>query len=582
METDRKELEGALRALKGAVSSRPGIPALTGVLIEGDGAGLATLTATDLETTATARIGAGDGQGFRALVPFKILADTVKTWTGERVGLERVDGHVKVAGASIRLLPEEDFPKILEPAELVGTFDALELAETIGAVAPAASGDEARPVLTAVALQCEDNGDAVMVATDSYRLHVGRLSNGAVRAGRYMIPARTLEYVAKRIGKRPAFSRVAIRCMGDGSAEAVDFELGTVRVTVRLIEGEFPNWQQLMPERPGETGATVHYDLAELAGALKAAGPFAVGTSPVRMVLDPVLGVALSASSPDLGDWSAKLERAEVRGESVGVAFTPAYLAGCLAAAGEGASLYVRDGLKPAHAVSSSGRVEALVMPVRPPVAVGPDYGSAANPYGGVPGVGVNAPHEPTADERAAGEPVEDGTDPGAAEGGEPASPTAEVCQHGNDAEACPFVPCYQPGQAEYERQHERAEPEPTDDPIETHPDAGEPEPVEHEVPAVYPGTEDDRRAIRKANDDEPESGNGVGAWSELAVIGDVDGVRVRLITGPDGGPWVDVRRFVASRRYNGPTKKGLAVRASVALVLADLLRDAVAASGTE
>lgn len=59
METDRKELEGALRALKGAVSSRPGIPALTGVLVEGDGAGLATLTATDLETTATARIAAG-------------------------------------------------------------------------------------------------------------------------------------------------------------------------------------------------------------------------------------------------------------------------------------------------------------------------------------------------------------------------------------------------------------------------------------------------------------------------------------------------------------------------------------------
>lgn len=60
METDRRELEGALRALKGAVASRPGIPALTGVLVEGDGAGRATLTATDLETTATARIAAGE------------------------------------------------------------------------------------------------------------------------------------------------------------------------------------------------------------------------------------------------------------------------------------------------------------------------------------------------------------------------------------------------------------------------------------------------------------------------------------------------------------------------------------------
>lgn len=502
METDRKELGAALAQLKGAVSTRPGIPALSGVLVEGDGAG-ARLTATDLETTAVARIGAGGGSGFRALIPYRLLADTVKSAGLERIGLEHVDGHVKVAGASIQLLPAEDFPTITEPGELVGTFDAAELRDVIGAVAPAASKDKARPTLTGVLLQCDDNGDALMVATDSYRLHVGRLSNGAVRAGHYLIPSRTLAYVAKLIGRRPAYSRVAIRCT-DGAA---GFELGAVKVTVRLIEGEFPNWRQLMPE--AGSGTTVHYDAAELSAALKAAAPFCKGTSPVRLNLDGGLAtVALSASSPDLGDWSARLGRAQVAGESVVVAFQPAYLGPAITAAGEGATLYVRDGLKPAHVASSSGRIDALVMPVRLPE---PPASYAPTP----------APHEPTADERAAGEPVED-----------PAERSRRL----------------------------RDEPEPTDDPIETHPDAGEPEPVEHAEPV----------------------GNGGEAWSELAVIGELDGVKVRLITGPDGLPWVDVRRFVSSRRYNGPTRKGLAVKATSAARLAELLADAAAASETE
>jgi hypothetical protein len=72
---------------------------------------------------------------------------------------------------------------------------------------------------------------------------------------------------------------------------------------------------------------------------------------------------------------------------------------------------------------------------------------------------------------------------------------------------------------------------------------------------------------------------NGSQEWAELAVLGDVDGVRVRLVTGKDGQPWVDVRRFVQSARYSGRTRKGFAIRADSAQALADLLADAATAS---
>lgn len=559
MDTDRKELSSALSALKGAVSSRPGIPALGGVLLEGDGAGAVTLTATDLEVTTTARIGAG-GPGIRALVPFKLLADTVKSATGERMELERVDGHIRVAGASLRLLPEEDFPTITEPGELVGTVDALELAGAIQAVEPAASRDEARPVLTGCLLEILEAGSPIqsgptLMATDSYRLHVAELGNGWTRPGRYIIPGRTLAYVAKMIGKRPAFSRVAIRC-SDG---AVMFELGAVRVTVRLIEGEFPNWRQLMPD-PITTGDTTEltYDVAELEGALKAAAPFCKGTCPVRFRVGPY-GVGLSASSPDLGEWSALLAQANRTGPEVVAAFNPFYLAGSVKAAGAGARMMLRDGLKPAVLTSVDGRIRALVMPVRLPAPVG----DPTPEYAGVPAVGVNAPHEPTADERAAGEAVEDPSDPGAAEAGEPAEsePDWHRCEHGYGpgqchVDSCPNVaPAAAAISAAYGVSTER----------ETGSDS----------PAPSEGPESEATS-------ETEPGNGGEAWSELAVIGELDGVKVRLITGPDGRPWVDVRRFVSSRRYNGPTRKGLAVKVSAARALADMLREAAVMSETE
>ena len=89
---------------------------------------------------------------------------------------------------------------------------------------------------------------------------------------------------------------------------------------------------------------------------------------PMRFELEPVGDVfRISASSPDLGSWSADLERVEIWGEPLTVAFNPAYFAGCVAAVGDGGTFELRDGLKPATFRSADGKRIALVMPVRQP-----------------------------------------------------------------------------------------------------------------------------------------------------------------------------------------------------------------------
>jgi len=130
MEASTKDLRAAVRSVAGSVARRPGIPALTGVLIEAEH-GRARLTTTDLELSAVAELEAG-GSELRALVPYRILADALKAEPADRVQLEVVDGSATVGSASIRLLPVEDFPTLDEPTGFLAELDAAELGEHRG------------------------------------------------------------------------------------------------------------------------------------------------------------------------------------------------------------------------------------------------------------------------------------------------------------------------------------------------------------------------------------------------------------------------------------------------------------------
>ena len=354
---DRKRTAGALAALKAGVASRPGIPALTGVLVEA-GDGRAVLTATDLEVSVRAELDAA-GEPARFLIPFALFADAVKHGAGSEVTIDADESTARLGGASVRLLPVDDFPTLTASAPYVGTIDGASFAVGADAAGLAASKDEARPVLTGVLFELAGHLGR-MVATDSYRLHVAEIDGaGDFRA---IIPARVVKSVRKQLGRKPA-GAVTVA----GTDDEVRFMLADgLEITSRTIQGEYPNWQQLVPERGIGTG--VRYDRAELEAALKSGAPFCRDTSPIRFELEPVGDVfRMSASSPDLGAWSGQLERVEIWGEPVSVAFNPTYFGGCVAAVGDGGTFELRDGLKPATFRSADGKRTALVMPVRQP-----------------------------------------------------------------------------------------------------------------------------------------------------------------------------------------------------------------------
>ncbi|HEX2025020.1 MAG TPA: DNA polymerase III subunit beta [Actinomycetota bacterium] len=362
---DRDLLSEALQTVQRGVSTRPGIPALTGVLMTVGDSELA-LTTTDLEVTTEVRVGVDAREDGNALVPARLLADMVKALPPDAVDFETDGSQAKVSCRSfegtLRCLAAEDFPAVRDVDGVKVTVDATAFAEGVAQVARAASRDEARPVLTGVLMEANREG-LILVATDSYRLAVREVQATGDGEARALVPERAIAEAGRAAGGVEKGQVEVV--IGDAQAA---FRVGTLRMTSRLIEGEFPNYRQLLPE-PGQnrlsTGRT------ELLEAVRRVGLLARESSPVRLELN-ALGVRLTSSSPDLGGAVEAVEGA-YEGEDLTVAFNPGYLGdGLSAPTSEKVTVELRDGLKPAL-VRGEGEdaFTYLVMPVRLPAPVG-------------------------------------------------------------------------------------------------------------------------------------------------------------------------------------------------------------------
>lgn len=362
---DRDLLSEALQTVQRGVSTRPGIPALTGVLMTIDAEGLA-LTTTDLEVTTEVKVPVEATEEGATLVPARLVADMVKSLPADAVDFESDGSRAKVVCRSfegtLRCLAAEDFPAVRDVDGISVKVQAQAFAEGVGQVARAASRDEARPVLTGVLMEANREG-LVIVATDSYRLAVKELSASSDGEARALVPERALTEAGRAAaGQEKGELELVI-----GDAQVV-FRVGPLRLTSRLIDGEFPNYRQLLPE-PAENRLTAGRQ--ELLEAVRRVGLLARESSPVRFEMN-VLGVRLTSASPDLGEAVEAVE-AKYEGEEITAAFNPGYLGdGLSVAVSDRVSIELRDGLKPAL-VRGDGddSFTYLVMPVRLPAPVG-------------------------------------------------------------------------------------------------------------------------------------------------------------------------------------------------------------------
>jgi DNA polymerase-3 subunit beta len=357
---ERDVLVEALGTATRAVATRGGaLPVLSGVKAELTGNRL-VLSGSDLDLTIQVGLevaGITDGV---AVLPARLSADIVRALEpgAVHVEVEADEGRIS-AGRSqfaVRLLPADDFPRLPEASADEVTLDAAALAEALRQVVRAASHDDARPILTGVLMAAEGDG-LRLVATDSYRLAVRDLPGASVlREGQaVLVPSKALGELGRVLsGADTVTLRLAER---DAS-----FVVGDARLTTRLIEGEFPNYRQLIPNTQPNRLTVGREPLLD---ALRRVKLLAREATPVRITLKPD-GIELSAITQDVGQAHEDLD-AKYEGAEMVIAFNPEYLSdGVEAVEGDEVTLETVDALKPAvvRSVESKDYLY-LLMPVR-------------------------------------------------------------------------------------------------------------------------------------------------------------------------------------------------------------------------
>ncbi len=340
---------------------------LSGVRLEVAGDQL-RLAGSDLDLTIqveTAVNGLADGV---AVLPARLIADIVRALEPGAVTFEAGDEEVRVTSGrsqfAVRILPADEFPRLPFPADgdsavngEAVTLDAAAFAEALRQVVRAASSDDSLPVISGVLMTAEGSG-LRLVATDRYRLAVRDLPGTTVLRDnqQVLVPGRALSELQRLLGG----AETVTLCLGERDAS---FEVGSVRLTTRLIEGEFPPYQKLIPESYPNRLIANREALLDAVRRVKLLVKDAI--TPVRVSLRAD-GVECTVITQELGQATEDLD-AKYEGTELVMGFNPTFLIdGLEAVGGEEILLETLDPMKPATVRSTDGGDYLyLLMPVR-------------------------------------------------------------------------------------------------------------------------------------------------------------------------------------------------------------------------
>ena len=359
----RDELVAKLGIVSRAVSTRGTVQVLSGILLSAD-AGTLTLAATDMELSLRTTLDADvEGEG-AVVIPGKPLVELARLLPENEVTIEYrpEEGTVQIVSGSynsrLHVFNAEDFPRLPAVDAQLHSIDREALLETVDRVARSASRDESRPVLTGILVRFEA-GKLVMVATDSYRLSVKEtVLTEAAPELEAIIPARALTELSRlatgdavELGVHENHVVFGVRS---------DDETGAW-LTTRRIDGQFPNYRQLLPE-------TFEVELtlpkSELADVVRRASVLALRNSPLRLRLAEG-ELTVSAQTQDVGETQETMPAA-YSGEEFVIGFNAEFLRdGVDSIVGEDVRVKLINPLRPAILEDAAGDFTYLIMPIR-------------------------------------------------------------------------------------------------------------------------------------------------------------------------------------------------------------------------
>jgi len=366
---NRRMLHEALQHVTRVVSGRTTLPILSNVLLEAAGDRL-RVVAYDMEIGAQSSVPIEVEEEGALTVPARTLGDVVASLPDATVEIRSEDRNLLglVCGRSeytINGLPADEYPALPDvPGDVSFELTQEAMRDLIRATIFAASSDETRAILTGVLLTRDENG-VKMVATDSYRLAVKTAPLKAEKSGsgeegwQVIIPARALQELNRML--EPADEETPVKV--SAGEQQIRFEVGPYMLVSRLIEGQFPNYERVIP---AEVDRKVVVNREDLQGAIKRAAIVARAEAS-KLVFRTQEGVlTITAESGDVGRAHEELA-AKVEGEEIEIAFNAEYLADVLGVIGSDSVVWELTGPLSSGLIKGSDDPDYLyvVMPMQ-------------------------------------------------------------------------------------------------------------------------------------------------------------------------------------------------------------------------
>ena len=331
----QENLTRGLSTVGRAVATRTTLPITQNVLLSTDQSRL-KLAATNLEIAISTWIGAQVEEEGAITLPARLLTEFVGSLPQDRIDVTSV---VQPRGltlscarfeANINGTEAEDFPPIpTVESGAIGKIEPQALKEAITHVAFAAATEDSRPVLTGVKVEIT-GGDFTFAAADGFRLAVykGKLAEPISEDVSFIIPARALQEVNRLIGGQGDPVEFTVT---PSTSQAL-FRLDNVEIVSQLIQGTFPNYDQLIPQ---SHGTRVVVQLEEFLSATRTASIFARDGSGIIRIESSDGSLTISSKAEEVGNNEGKIG-ATVEGDESKIAFNSQYLAEVLDVLGKG------------------------------------------------------------------------------------------------------------------------------------------------------------------------------------------------------------------------------------------------------
>jgi DNA polymerase-3 subunit beta len=327
IQLDRDVLADAVAWTARALPARPTVPVLAGMRLQaGDEL---TLSSFDYDVSAQATVPVTTEEPGSALVSGRLLAEISRSLPSRPVQITSDAGRaVLTCGSStftLLTMPEEEYPALPEMPPAAGSVGSDAFASAVSQSATAAGRDDTLPALTGVRIEIEGE-TLTLISTDRYRLAVRELRWSPARPGlsaAVLVPARALAETARSLTSGAEVS-IALALPGEagtGGDGMIGFEGAGRRTTTRLLGGEFPRYQALLPT---ELTATAELPTAVLAEAVKRVALVAERNTAVRLAFSAGQ-LLLEAGTGDEAQAEEVLE-AGYEGDDLSIAFNPQYL----------------------------------------------------------------------------------------------------------------------------------------------------------------------------------------------------------------------------------------------------------------